>query len=241
MAEHLRVAWIDSRRLIRECMMSAFVAGHPSLTLIPYTNVETCLETVAAEGVDIVVYHSYQLGAELSLEVAALRKAVDLRPIVLFADAGDRAKLRWICDALRSGANGYICTRTRSLSMAIASLLFVRAGGTFVPLELLPTERERAVEARERTATDWLTDRQLTVLAQLKQGKSNKVIARELGMSESTVKVHIRTIMRKTGAVNRTQAAFLAMGAAVSVGEPNGAILGESGDIMEEDINDGGG
>ncbi len=177
----------------------------------------------------------------LCLEVATLAKTVDLCPIILFADAGDRAKLRWICDALRSGANGYICTRTTNLSMALASLLFVRAGGTFVPLELLPTERERAVEARERTATDWLTERQLTILAQLKQGKPNKVIARELGMSESTVKVHIRTIMRKTGAVNRTQAAFLAMDAAVSVGEPNGPISGEREDIMEEGNNGGGG
>ena len=49
------------------------------------------------------------------------------------------------------------------------------------------------------------------MLAQLQQGRANKIIAHELGMSESTAKVHIRNIMRKMGATNRTQAAFNAL------------------------------
>ena len=53
-----------------------------------------------------------------------------------------------------------------------------------------------------------LTPRQATVLSLLQQGKANKIIAYELGMSESTVKVHIRNIMRKIGATNRTQAIY---------------------------------
>jgi DNA-binding NarL/FixJ family response regulator len=44
----------------------------------------------------------------------------------------------------------------------------------------------------------------------LQQGKANKIIAYELGMSESTVKVHVRNIMRKMGATNRTQVAYKA-------------------------------
>ncbi len=50
------------------------------------------------------------------------------------------------------------------------------------------------------------------VFRHLKQGKANKIIAHELGMSESTVKVHVRNIMRKMGATNRTQAAYKAQG-----------------------------
>ena len=52
-----------------------------------------------------------------------------------------------------------------------------------------------------------LTTRQIAVLSHLQQGKANKIIAHELRMSESTVKVHVRNIMRKMGATNRTQAA----------------------------------
>jgi DNA-binding NarL/FixJ family response regulator len=53
-----------------------------------------------------------------------------------------------------------------------------------------------------------LTHRETEVLALVRQGKANKTIAYELGMSGSTVKVHVRHIMRKMGATNRTQAAF---------------------------------
>jgi DNA-binding NarL/FixJ family response regulator len=53
-----------------------------------------------------------------------------------------------------------------------------------------------------------LTQREIAVLALMKHGKPNKIIAHELGMSASTVKVHVRHIMRKMGAANRTQAAL---------------------------------
>jgi DNA-binding NarL/FixJ family response regulator len=48
----------------------------------------------------------------------------------------------------------------------------------------------------------------MTVLSLLRLGKANKIIAYELGMSESTVKVHVRNIMRRMGATNRTQAVY---------------------------------
>ncbi len=211
MTEALRVAWIDSHRLTRECMMSAFVAMNPTLSLAPYVSVEDCITKIDPATVDLVVYHSHALGAALCDDIAALQQVVDRRPIVLLSDAGEANQMGAIRDALRSGANGYVCTRTSSMSMAFASLLFVQAGGTFAPLELLLTEEAGTAFDREPTAADRLTGRQMNVLAQVKQGKPNKAIARELGMSESAVKVHIRSIMRKMGAANRTQAAFAAM------------------------------
>jgi DNA-binding NarL/FixJ family response regulator len=60
-----------------------------------------------------------------------------------------------------------------------------------------------------KKATGGLTRRQAEVFAKLQQGKPNKVIAYELGMSESTVKVHLRSLMRTIGATNRTQAVFM--------------------------------
>ncbi len=54
------------------------------------------------------------------------------------------------------------------------------------------------------------TSRQLDVLRQLKQGRSNKEIARELGLSEGTVKIHLAAIFRLLGARNRTEAVVLA-------------------------------
>ncbi len=59
-----------------------------------------------------------------------------------------------------------------------------------------------------------LTPRQLEVLDRLREGKPNKLIARDLNMTEATVKVHVRQIMRKLGAANRTQAVLCAVGIA---------------------------
>lgn len=68
-----------------------------------------------------------------------------------------------------------------------------------------------------------MTNRQLDVLKCLKKGQPNKLIARELGMTEGTVKVHVRQIMRKLGALNRTQVAILT--AAPEMAPPKGAPL----------------
>jgi DNA-binding NarL/FixJ family response regulator len=211
MNDAISVAWIDSHRLIRECMSGALTATHPSLTLASYESVEEYISGIAEAAVDLVVYHVYDLGSGLVDEVSALQQAIEGRPIVLLSDAEDANQIATIRDALKSGANGYVSTRTSTISMAVASLLFVQAGGTFAPLELLLSEEAAESVAREPLPSDRLTDRQMTVLAQVKQGKANKAIARDLGMSESAVKVHIRSIMRKMGAANRTQAAFASM------------------------------
>jgi DNA-binding NarL/FixJ family response regulator len=211
MSDAIHVAWIDSHRLIRECMSGALAATHPSLTLAGYESVEECISGRGDAAVDLVVYHVHDLGSALVDEVSALQQATDGRPIVLLSDAEDANQIATIRDALKNGANGYVSTRTSTISMAVASLLFVQAGGTFAPLELLLSEDTSEAVVREPPPSDRLTDRQMTVLAQVKQGKANKAIARDLGMSESAVKVHIRSIMRKMGAANRTQAAFASM------------------------------
>ena len=61
----------------------------------------------------------------------------------------------------------------------------------------------------ERLAPALLTPRQTDVLGHLARGQPNRTIARDLGMSESTVKVHVRNIMRKLKASNRTEVVFL--------------------------------
>jgi DNA-binding NarL/FixJ family response regulator len=85
------------------------------------------------------------------------------------------------------------------------------AGGIFAPLDLLltnSTDRVTTMPVAGRNGR--LTSRQMAVLSHLQQGKANKIIAHELSMSESTVKVHVRNIMRKMGATNRTEAAYKA-------------------------------
>jgi len=79
-----------------------------------------------------------------------------------------------------------------------------------VPLSLTePVLPDRAVRARE---TPWreLTRRQCDVLALISEGKSNKLIADALTMTESTVKAHVKQIIKRLNVANRTQAALIA-------------------------------
>jgi DNA-binding NarL/FixJ family response regulator len=115
------------------------------------------------------------------------------RVIVLSAD--ERAAT--VLAALDAGAASFI-PKTADSGTLQAALLAVLDGKVYVPEELL-----NAVPAHEAVE---LTGRQLDVLRGLVDGKSNKVIARGLDMSESTVKTHLRAVYQRLGISSRTQA-----------------------------------
>ena len=128
--------------------------------------------------------------------------------MVVIADGEDP---RHVLDALDGGAQGFIST-SLPIAIAIEALRLVVAGGTYVPSGTLLAARfeKRDFDAlRFPSQLPLFTERQFAVIEMLRQGKANKVIAHELNMRESTVKVHIRNIMRKLSASNRTQVAYL--------------------------------
>ena len=84
----------------------------------------------------------------------------------------------------------------------VEALRFVGAGGTYVPVQCLLAARQTPTAAPEAIAASGITSRELAVIQAIRQGKPNKVIAYELNMCESTVKVHVRHIMRKLQARN---------------------------------------
>ena len=111
----------------------------------------------------------------------------------------------------RPRLGGYIPTNL-SLDVAIEAMQFVRAGGIFVPASSIMSGHNRPSDgslpgAKERFGGIFTT-RQAAVVKALREGKANKRIAHELDMRESTVKVHVRNIMRKLNARNRTEVAY---------------------------------
>jgi DNA-binding NarL/FixJ family response regulator len=103
-------------------------------------------------------------------------------------------------------------------------------GGAFIPHNVLLeiTEKTAIQRGEERPkgaridppGLQDLTSRELEVFELVRRGKSNKIIAYELGVQESTVKVHTRKIMTKLKAINRTHAAFL--GSQITEGKAEG-------------------
>lgn len=209
--DSLRVAWIDSYALTRDCVLRAMSELQPTLSVAPFASVHEC---VRADGgtFDLIILYSHASYDVCLQEIAAIRQVFDRAPLIMLSDLEDSHQVTTIRGALRAGANGFISTRSTGLSMTLSAIRFVQAGGTFAPLEMLLSDASPVAVAAPAPASPYrLTARQKAVLAQLQQGKANKIIAHELGMSESTAKVHIRNIMRKMGATNRTQAAFNAL------------------------------
>lgn len=131
-------------------------------------------------------------------------------PVVMISDRDDADD---VMNALNCGVRGYIPTSIAA-EVAIAALTLVEAGGTYIPAgALLPEVRgaqENSEKGEQLTEALNLTSRELDVIDLLRQGNANKVIAKHLNMRESTVKVHVRNILKKLHATNRTHAATVA-------------------------------
>lgn len=153
--------------------------------------------------------------AQLNTQLRNLRRALPATPVIVLSDREEAAE---VVAVFREGARAYVPTGLEP-RLVIKAIRMVLAGGTFVPVDALVSwrrdaksaieQRSRPEQAADEPLNQW-TPRQLAVLHILIRGKANKEIARALAMEESTVKVHVRHIMRKLGVSNRTQAALRA-------------------------------
>jgi DNA-binding NarL/FixJ family response regulator len=140
--------------------------------------------------------------------LAVLGHAPHNAPIVVMADPSDDVEfITWMLD---QGARGYIATDL-PLDVAFQAMRLVSAGGTYVPAGCLQRARKNlgAAAPKPDPISQMFTVRQAAVVDALRRGKANKTIAHELNMHESTVKVHVRNIMKKLNARNRTEVAYM--------------------------------
>ena len=138
-----------------------------------------------------------------------LRTTTGATLVVMSADDSSATVLA----AIQAGAAGYIPKTLESARM-LDALRVVMSGGVYLPPKLLEASADRppgTTPATVRAPSDLgLSPRQGDVLRMLIEGKPNKLISRELEMSESTVKTHLAAIFRKLEATSRTQAAVAA-------------------------------
>jgi len=126
-------------------------------------------------------------------------------PVAVMADAEDPEA---VMSALRAGIRGYIPTSLQA-TVAVEAVRLICAGDTYAPASSLmrdaPPAAAAAEPGREPADTTAFSPRQIQIIRCLRRGMANKMIAYELSMSQGTVKVHIRNIMKKLCARNRTQ------------------------------------
>jgi DNA-binding NarL/FixJ family response regulator len=211
--DRITIALIDRRVLDRECLARGLQACRSDLDILPFNSVEDWLSADAFHDETSAIILSIgglrpdEPGVEAAL--LTLTREYPTIPAAVLADRDDALN---VVLALDRGARGYIPTSV-GLHVAVEAINLIRAGGIYIPASSLLASRDDilAGDAAGPTAdplAELLSSRQAAVAEAILRGKANKIIAYELGLRESTIKVHIRCIMQKLGAHNRTEVAY---------------------------------
>jgi two-component system, NarL family, nitrate/nitrite response regulator NarL len=161
---------------------------------------------------DLALLDLYMPGSEPRDTVAAAVAALPDTPVVLMSGSASPEEVQAAVDA---GARGFL-PKTMSSDLFALAISMILAGGTYLPAEALQhagggmLAESAAPLAARRSISDLLTPRERQVLVQLATGASNKEIGRDLNLAEVTVKLHVRQILRKIDARNRSEAAAIA-------------------------------
>lgn len=218
---HTSIAVVDSNRLFRAGLIS-LLAHEPGSPICEAANVEE-LGVLIADGrqFDLILLEARTPDPGAPCPVTAARSLMPDARITMLADKFDAAQLR---KCFAAGADGYLLKDISSETLQ-ASLNLILLGEKILPsslAEMLSKDNFLAVGSVDGSAilsndcASELSEREMEILRCLVNGDSNKRIANRLRIAEATVKVHLKSILRKTNAANRTQAAIWALQRGVS-------------------------
>ncbi len=161
---------------------------------------------------DLILLDNHLPGVNGVDAIPSLRKAVPTAKIVMLTVSEDESDL---ARALQAGANGYLL-KTMESDALIAAIERVMKGNSVLADELTNklVSAFRGAASPPPAVTDdpvaLLSPREREILRAIAQGQSNKHIARELGIAETTVKIHVQHVLRKLDVTSRVQAAVIA-------------------------------
>lgn len=171
---------------------------------------EICIESGAAASPELIIFIASGEGMESAMAVDALTDAyADAHVLVLSTELS----VEELGACLKAGASGYLLSSI-SKDVLNHSLRLILLGETVFPSQLAAawaTGQLRNSDNGSVRALEALTHRENDILGCLTDGSSNKVIGRQLGITEATVKIHMKSLVRKLGVQNRTQAALWAL------------------------------
>jgi DNA-binding NarL/FixJ family response regulator len=199
----IRLLLVDDHEMVRAGLRT-FLELQPDMAVVgEAATAEQALAQVPALAPDIVVMDLMLPG--MSGLDAVRRLGADhpgVRVVVLTSYAGQE----WVLPAVRAGVAGYLLKDVGPVELADA-LRAVHAGGA----QLHPTVAATVMQSVAAAERDPLTPRENEVLRLIARGLSNRLIARELALSEKTVKTHVSAVLAKLGVADRTQAALHAV------------------------------
>jgi DNA-binding NarL/FixJ family response regulator len=196
----IRILTVDDHQLLREGI-GAVLDDQTDMTLVGQAcNGQEAIDSFRRLRPDVTLMDLRMPDMSGIEAISAIRSEFpNARIIVLTTYAGDVQA----ASALKAGAAGYLL-KSLVRKELIETIRAVHAGKRRVPAEI-------ATGIAEHVADDALTEREIEVLRRVAAGKSNKLIAVELAISEGTVKTHMKSILPKLGASDRTHAVTIAL------------------------------
>ncbi|HST45617.1 MAG TPA: response regulator transcription factor [Luteimonas sp.] len=218
----MKILIADDHRLIVEGVKTKLAELGPDIDFVVAADVaglDAAVDRFETEPVDLAVIDIAMPGAQGHAHVAAVRARAPSVPVVVLSGSEDIGLIRAL---LALGVQGFI-PKAYSPDVMLSAVRLVLSGGVYVPPMLLagvtaqgwvppadaglpalpaPVDAQPSLDALRRL----LTERQIDVMRLLSLGKPNKLIARDLGISEGTVKIHLAAIFRALDVRNRVEA-----------------------------------
>ena len=214
----LRILVVDDHALVRHGLTLAIKLRFPGTTVFEAGSLADAMRQVRSAGDLSAVLYDLQMGDADGLPgVEAMLRILDGVPLVVISGTLDTGV---IAACIRAGARGFL-PKGSEAEVLDHALPIVLSGGLYAPLPrmavaaaappITAASPAAGPPSRSAAAIEGLTERQREILTLLLEGRSNKEIARSLGILEGTIKVHLRSIMQRLGVRNRTQLALMAV------------------------------
>lgn len=198
----MRILIADDHDLLRDTLI-AFLSAEDSLETESAADLDEAVARIKSDEPYNLVLLDYKMPGMSGLD--SLRKVLDMEGGQRVALISGEATREIAEQALEMGAAGFI-PKTLPAKSLVNAVKFMAMGEQYAPIDFM----KAADEAEVHPLAQRLTPRENDVLKALTEGKSNKEIARDLGITEPTIKLHMKTLYRKLGVNNRTQAAMVA-------------------------------
>ena len=199
----MRILIADDHDLLRETL-SMFLASEGSIDAALASTLDAALDLIHSEEKFDLIMLDYNMPGMAGLN--GLKRAMEASggsPVALMSGVASRSVAE---EALAFGAAGFV-PKTLAAKTLVNVVRFMAMGEKYAPIDFMTADDPTVAP---NPLAQKLSRRELQVLEGLSKGKSNKEIARDLDLQEPTIKLHVKTLYRKIGAANRTQAALIA-------------------------------